>query len=149
MTKLRRFALLVVVGHWFIAVWHLFLAANVLAAPDNKVSWLAIVFISGGHLAVSIVLWTLKDKFAGSVTVIFFLAALGADLYEHFLHASANNIFMVAPGNWTAGFDASVFALLALEVLGCVLAILLLAGGTRNDRQSQLANHGAGAAAKI
>jgi hypothetical protein len=142
-------ALLVVGGHWFVAVWHLFLAANVLAAPDNKVSWVAITLISAGHLTVSIVLCTLRDKFAGWVSVIFFLAALGADLYEHFLHASANNIFMVAPGNWTAEFDASVFALLALEVLGCVLAILLLGGGTRNDRQPQLANHGAGVAAKI
>jgi hypothetical protein len=149
MTKLRRFALFVVFGHWFIAVWHLYLAANVLAAPNNKVSWLAITFISAGHLAVAIVLWELGDKLAGSVGVIFFLAALGADLYEHFLHPSANNIFMVAPGNWTARFDASVFALLALEVLGCVLAILLLGGGERNNRQPQLANHGAGAAAKI
>lgn len=149
MTKLRRFALFVVVGHWFIAVSHLFLAANVLAAPNNNVSWLAITFISAGHLAIAIVLWTLRDKFAGWVSVIFFLAALGADLYEHFLHASANNIFMVAPGSWAAEFDASVFALLALEVLGCVLAILLLGGGTRNDRQPQLANHGEGAAAKI
>ncbi len=149
MTKLRRFALFVVAGHWFIAVWHLFLAANVLAAPNNKVSWLAITFISAGHLAVSIVLWRVRDKFSGLVSVIFFLAALGADLYEHFLHASANNIFMVAPGGWTAGFDASVFALLALEMLGCGLGILLLSGGMRNDRQPQLANHGAGAAAKI
>lgn len=149
MTKLRRFALFVVFGHWFIAILHLFLAANVLAAPNDKVSWLAIALISTGHLAVAIVLWTLGDKFAGSVGVIFFLAAMGADLYEHFLHASANNIFMVAPGNWTAGFDASVFALLGLEVLGCVLAVLLLGGGERNNRQPQLANHGAGAAAKI
>jgi hypothetical protein len=148
MTKLRRFALLVVFGHWFIAILHLFLAANVLAAPNNEVSWLAITFISAGHVAVSIVLWRLGDKFAGSVAMIFFLAALGADLYEHFLHASANNIFMVAPGNWTAGFDVSVFALLALEVLGCVLASLLLGGGIRNDRGPQVAN-GAGAAARI
>jgi hypothetical protein len=148
MTKLRRFALFVVFAHWFIAVLHLFLAANVLAAPNDKVSWLAISLISAGHLAVAIVLWAPGDKFAGLVGVIFFLAAMGADLYEHFLHASANNIFMVAPGKWTAEFDASVLALLGMELLGCVLAVLLLGGGMRN-RQPQLAGHGTGAAAKI
>ena len=57
MTKLRRFALFVVFGHWFIAILHLFLAANVLAAPNDKVSWLAIsIYIDGtfgcGHCFV-------------------------------------------------------------------------------------------------
>jgi hypothetical protein len=37
---------------------------------------------------------------------------------------------MVAPGDWTAGFNASVFALLGLEIVGCVLASLLLGGVT-------------------
>jgi hypothetical protein len=73
------------------------------------------------------------------VSLIFFLAALGADLYEHFLHASANNVFMVAPGDWTAPFDASVFVLLALEIVGCLLGILLLGGRTRNNSQPKFA----------
>jgi hypothetical protein len=46
----------------------------------------------------------LSDKLAGLVSLIFFLAASSADLYEHFLHASANNVFMVAPGDWTPRF---------------------------------------------
>jgi len=63
---------------------------------------------------------------------IFFFAALSADLYEHFLHASPNSIFMVT-GPWTVGFDASVFVLLALEVLGCFLGILC-GGGWSHPR---------------
>ena len=109
---------MVVVAHWIVAIWHLFIAAKVLPPPNNKVSWLAITFITLGHLAVSIAVWKLRDKLAGLVSLIFFLAALGADLYEHFLNASANNVFMVAPGDWTARFDASVFVLLAIEVVG-------------------------------
>jgi hypothetical protein len=31
-------------------------------------------------------------------------------------------------GSWTGWFDASVFGLLALEILACSLAILLLGG---------------------
>lgn len=138
---MRRLLILVVVAHWIVAVWHLFLAAKVLPAPNNNVSWLAITLITFGHLAVSIALWKLSDKLTGLVSLIFFLAALSADLYEHFLHASANNVFMLAPGDWTARFDASVFALLALEIVGGLLGILML-GRTRNNSQPHFANRG-------
>jgi hypothetical protein len=140
MTKARMLTQLVV-AHWVVAVLHLFLAAKVLPAPDNNVSWLAITLITLGHSGVSIALWKLSDRVAGLVSLIFFLAALGADLYEHFLHPSANNIFMVTPGDWTARFDASVFILLALEILGCLLGILLLGRRTSNS-QPQFANRG-------
>jgi hypothetical protein len=134
--------LVVVFAHGVVAVSHLFLAAKVLPAPNNNVSWLAIALITFGHFAVSVALWKLSDKITGLVSLIFFLAALGADLYEHFLHASGNNVFMVTPGDWTARFDASVFVLLALEIVGCLLGILLLGGGTRNNSQPQFANRG-------
>ncbi len=139
MTRRRMLTLLIVAAHWMVAVGHLFLAAKVLAAPNNNVSWLAVTLITFGHLAVSIGLWKLSDKPSGLVSLIFFLAAMSADLYEHFLHASANNVFMVASGDWTVGFDASVFALLALEIVGCLLGVLLLGGRTRNNRQPQFA----------
>ena len=142
MTKPRTLALLVVIAHWVVAVLHLFFAAEVLPAPNNKISWLAITLITLGHLGVSIVLWKLGEKLAGFISLIFFLAALGADLYEHFLHASANNVFTVAPGDWTAWFDASVFILLALEILGCSLGILLLGRRRRNNPQPQFDKHG-------
>jgi hypothetical protein len=142
MTRRRTLTLLVVFAHWIVAVGHLFLAAKVLPPPNNSVSWLAITLITLGHLAVSIALWTLSDKIAGLVSLIFFLAASGADLYEHFLHTSANNVFMVAPGDWTAPFDASVLVLLALEIAGCLLGILLLGGSTRGSARPQFANRG-------
>jgi hypothetical protein len=141
MTRARMLTLLVVIAHWVVAVVHLFFAAKVFPAPNNNVSWLAVTLITSGHLVVSIALWKLSDKPAGLVSLIFFLAAFSADLFEHFLHASANNVFTVAPGDWTARFDASVFILLALEILGCLLGILLLGRRTRNNRQPQFANH--------
>jgi hypothetical protein len=141
MRKLRMLALLVVVAHWAVAVLHLFFAAEVLPAPNNKISWLAVTLITLGHVVVSVALWKLSERLAGFISLIFFLAALGADLYEHFLHASANNIFTVAPGDWAAWFNASVFILLALEILGCSLGILLLGRRTTNDHQPQFENH--------
>lgn len=142
MTKPRMLALLVVGAHWAVAIWHLFLAAKVLPAPNNNVSSLALALISLGHLVVSLALWKLGDILSALVGVIFFLAALGADLFEHFLHPSLNNIFTVTSGDWTAVFKTSVFILLALEILGCSLGIWLLGGRTGN-RQARFANHSA------
>jgi hypothetical protein len=136
MTKARPLALLVVAAHWIVAIWHLFLAANVLPAPNNHVSWLAVVLITSGHAVVSLLLWKLSDKVAGFVSVLFFLAAMSADLYEHFLHASQNNVFMVARGDWTVIFDLSVFILLALEIVGCLLGTMALGGGARNSKSN-------------
>jgi hypothetical protein len=134
MTRLRALTLIIVVAHWIVAIWHLFLAASVLPAPNNRVSWLAVVLLTLLHGGVSVALSKISDKHIGLVSLIFFLAALSADLYEHFLHASGNNVFMVAPGAWTAWFNASVFMLLALEILGCSLGALSLRGRTRKDR---------------
>lgn len=137
MKELRNLALLIVVAHWMVAIWHLFLAAKVLPGPNNQVSWLATTLISCGHLVVSIALWKLRARLSGGVSLVFFLAALGADVYEHLWHASANNIFMVATTRWTFVFDASVFALLTLEILGCFLGILFLSGWPRRDRSGE------------
>ena len=81
MAKARTLALLVVAAHWIVAIWHLFLAAKVLPAPNNHVSGLAIISITSGHAVVSILLWKLSDKVAGFVSLILFLAAMSADLY--------------------------------------------------------------------
>lgn len=137
MTKARTLALIVVTAHWIVAIWHLFLAAKVLPAPNNHVSWLALILITSGHMIVSILVWKLSDKAAGFVAVLFFLAAMTADLYEHFLHASQNNVFLVAPSDWTAIFNVSVFILLALEVVGCLLGTIVLGGRKSNNTPTQ------------
>ena len=95
---------------------------------------MAVILITLGHLVVSVALWRLGGRIAGLILLIFFLAALGADSYEHFLHASANNVFMLAPVHWAVWFDASVVVLLALEILGCSIGTWLLSGrmGNRN-----------------
>lgn len=77
----------------------------------------------------------LNDKLAGLAALIAFLAALGADLYEHFVQSAPNNVFMAASGAWTAWFDVSVFALAALEVLGISSGILLLRGRPGHNSQ--------------
>jgi hypothetical protein len=136
MTQARTLALLVVAAHWMVAIWHLFVAAQVLPAPNNHVSSLAIILITSAHLVVSILLWKMSDKVGGFVAVIFFLAAMSADLYEHFLHASQNNIFVLARGDWTVIFNVSAFILLALEIVGCSLGTMVLGGRRRNNNST-------------
>lgn len=131
MTKARMLILLAVAAHWIVAVWHLFLAAKILPPPSNSVSWVVIVFFTLGHLSLLVAVWKLRDKLSGLVASIVFLAALGADLYEHFVQVAPNNVFMAASGAWTAWFDASVFALVALEILGISLGLLLLRNRTK------------------
>ena len=110
------------------------------SAPVNDhVSWLAIALITLGHLVVSAAVWWLSNKFAGAILLIFLLLALSADLYEHFLHASSNNVFTVASGDWTARFNVSVFVLLALEIVGCLLGVLLLIRRARYSGQAKVA----------
>lgn len=47
-----------------------------------------------------------------------------------------NNIFMVATGDWPAVFKASVFVLLALEIVGCSVGLLLLGRRTKFSEES-------------
>jgi hypothetical protein len=144
MTRLRTLALLVVAAHWIDAVGHLFLAAKIMPAPNNHVSSLAIILISLGHVVVASALWKLSDTIAGAVSFVFFLAAMGADLYEHFLQAAPNNVFMVGRGEWTVWFNGSVFVLLALEILGCSLGIRLLGGGKKEEKPAPELNSNRG-----
>ena len=118
MARLRPFISSVVVAHWAVAMWHLVLAANVLPPPDNHVRWLAVILLTLLHWGVLVPLWMLSDRLTGWVSLVFFSAALSADLYEHFLHSSLNNVFMVMPSAWTAWFKASVYILFGLEILG-------------------------------
>jgi hypothetical protein len=133
MTKTRMLALLVVAAHLVVAIWHLFLAAKILPAPNDHVSGLAIVLFALLHLSVLVALGKLNDKLAGPLALIFFLAAMSADLYEHFLHSAPVNVLMAAPGEWTGWFKVSVFILLALEILGCALGIRLRMPQVRAD----------------
>jgi hypothetical protein len=44
---------------------------------------------------------------------------------------------MVAPGAWTAVFNVSVFILLALEIVGCLLGTIVFGGRRGNNKSTQ------------
>lgn len=128
MDRYKVFGFVVIAAHWAAAVGHLLVTAKVLAPPDNNVNLFVIGMLSVVHLAVSVAWWRVPSKPAGLILSTFFVAVLGFGIYEHFLHAGANNVFMVIPGPWRAPFDASVALLMALEILGAGLGFQTLRG---------------------
>jgi hypothetical protein len=130
---LRILAVLVIAGHWLVAVWHLFWVARIPGVTDTTVNWLAIGLATFLHFAVSLAVWKLSDKVSGSLLFGFLLVVLGFDIYEHFLGPGPNNVFRVAPGEWTAAFQISVYLLVFLELLGCWLGIRILTAKNRTE----------------
>jgi len=47
---------------------------------------------------------------------------------------------MVAPGDGTAIFNVSVFILLALEIVGCLLGTIVLGGRKKNNKSTSRLN---------
>jgi hypothetical protein len=77
MNELRQLLMIAIVGNLIVGVWHLFLVTKILAPPDNSVNWTAIGLMTVGHLAVLGFVWKLAQKWAGVVSLAFFLAAVG------------------------------------------------------------------------
>jgi hypothetical protein len=128
MDRYKMFGFVVIAAHWAAAVMHLFLAAKVAPAPDNHLNLFVLGMLILGHLAVSVLWWTLPNRLAGLILCTFFTVVLVFGIYEHFLHPGANNVFMVVPGAWKAPFDASVALLIALEILGTGVGFQTLRG---------------------
>ncbi|HKW87650.1 MAG TPA: hypothetical protein VJN21_02730 [Candidatus Acidoferrales bacterium] len=132
MKRLHSFMLVLIVVNWILVLGHLILVEKMLPGPEFKVSWAGVATITFINLIVLIVataLWRLSDKWAGGVLALFWTAALIAGVYEHFLQLAPNNVFRAPSGDWTGLFDASVFALLVVEVAGLWLAVRLLGSG--------------------
>jgi hypothetical protein len=129
MKYLRLSLSVLIAANWILALGHLFVVQEMLPSPEFKLSWVGAGLITAGHLIMAASLWRLSNKWAGGILTLFWCAAMAAGVYEHFLQVAPNNIFRAPSGNWTALFDASVFALLIVEAGGLWLAIRLLGSG--------------------
>lgn len=116
---------------------------KILAPPDNSANWTAIGLMTVGHLAVLGFVWKLAEKWAGVVSLAFFLAAVGVGAYEHFLGPVPTNVFRVAAGRTGTLFDVTVYVLTGLELLGCWLGGRLLTGQATHRAHSDPSAHSA------
>ncbi|HXT87299.1 MAG TPA: hypothetical protein VN745_09770 [Verrucomicrobiae bacterium] len=120
--NLRFWGVLIVGLHGGAAIWHLVVTARAVPSAGVMSLTLPITLIALVHAAVMFIAWLTAPRIVAWILSAFFIAMLIFDLYEHFLGAVPTNIFHVAPGEWVGLFRVSVFALLALELVGIAVA---------------------------
>jgi hypothetical protein len=126
---MRGFALygsLLVVAHIGAVAWHLSVISH--THPGMSVQQVALFTAATSVVPVSalVLLWTRFQRL-GALLLLFALSVgLGIGGYEHFLSAGSDNVFRMAPGEWTTPFQVSAALLLLLETAGCWIAIRIL-----------------------
>ncbi|MFZ0579851.1 MAG: hypothetical protein WAN72_00145 [Candidatus Acidiferrales bacterium] len=125
MRRLYWYATVVVLAHAAVVFWHLELLARLnTALKVDQVPLLAGLANIIPLLAL-ISLWARLPKLGGWL-LLFLAVPLAIGGYSHFLSPGSDNIFRVAPGEWTAGFRVSAVLLWVLEFCGCWLGIEIL-----------------------
>lgn len=125
MRRLYWYATVVVLAHAAVVFWHLELLARLnTALKVDQVPLLAGLANIIPLLAL-ISLWARLPKLGGWL-LLFLAVPLAIGGYCHFLSPGSDNIFRVAPGEWTAGFRVSAVLLWVLEFCGCWLGIEIL-----------------------
>jgi hypothetical protein len=125
MRRLYWCATLVVLMHAGVVFWHLELLAKL--NPALKVDQVPL-FAGLANiipLLAVISLWARLPKLGGSL-LLFLVVPLVIGGYSHFLSGGSDNVFRMAPGEWTAGFRISAVLLAALEFCACALGIEIL-----------------------
>ncbi|MGC1835552.1 MAG: hypothetical protein WA714_20995 [Candidatus Acidiferrales bacterium] len=125
MRRLYWYATVVVLAHAAVVFWHLELLARLnTALKVDQVPLLAGLANIIPLLAL-ISLWARLPKLGGWL-LLFLAVPLAIGGYSPFLSTGSDNIFRVAPGEWTAGFRVSAVLLWVLEFCGCWLGIEIL-----------------------
>ncbi|MGA7854057.1 MAG: hypothetical protein WCA15_12085 [Candidatus Acidiferrales bacterium] len=125
MQRLYWYATVVVVTHAAVVFWHLELLAKL--NPALKVDQVPL-FAGLANiipLLALILLWAHYPKLGGSL-LLFLIVPLVIGGYSHFLSLGSDNVFRMAPGEFTAGFRISAVLLAALEFCACALGVEIL-----------------------
>jgi hypothetical protein len=125
MRKLNGYATFVVLTHAAVVLWHLELLAKL--NPALKVDQVPL-FAGLANLIpliAVILLWAHFPRLGGSL-LLFLAVPLVIGGYSHFLSPGSDNVFRMAPGEWTTGFRMSAALLWILELSSCWLGIEFL-----------------------
>jgi len=125
MRRLYWYATLLVLTHAAVILWHLELLARL--GTEIKVDQVPLLAGLANliPLIALISLWAQFPKLGGWL-LLFLAVPLVIGGYSHFLSAGSDNVFRMAPGEWTAGFRVSAVLLWMLEFCGCWLGIEIL-----------------------
>jgi len=122
----------VVLSHFAVVIWHLFL----LLKLQPGTAGLALVFLIIVNLIPVIGMVAFqrgRPKLAGVMIVVPLGVALVIGIYAHYLSAGTDNVFRMPPAEWRLPFQISALLLTVLEALGCWIGFRMFwFVGTRN-----------------
>ncbi len=134
MRRLYVYATLIVLAHAAVVFWHLLTHTHI----DSPLVYdLAMVYAAlVGFLPINalMLMWANFPKAGAWLPFSFLIMPLAIFGREHFLHLSPENIFQIAPGEWTSRFRVSAVLLLVHELLGSWVSLRIL-------RQRVLTDH--------
>lgn len=124
--KLLPFATFVVLGHFAVVIWHLFLLLKV----QPSTPWFAALLLVVANLLPIVGLFAFakgRYNLAAGLIALPLSVALLIGGYTHFLTAGSDNVFRMPPGALRLPFQISAVLLAVLESLGCFLSLRMLA----------------------
>ncbi len=123
MNRLRLYGTVIVLANCGVIVWHLLILARLHSMLSDGQILLIAILVNLIPFTALLLLWTRFRKIAGWLL----LASLGIGLligtYEHFLSSSPDNVFRMAPGEWTLQFRITAVLLMIVEGLGCWIGV--------------------------
>lgn len=126
MTRLKRFALLVILAHLLVVAIH-GRAHRQLIVPltrTQEIFILAAVLL--GPLVAALLLISRAPRFGAWLLLLSMAASLAFGAYYHFLVTGPDNVGSISAGNWGTVFLASSVLLVLIEALGVGAGVALL-----------------------
>jgi len=120
--KLLPFATFIVVGHFAVVIWHLFLLLKV----QPSTPWFAALLLVVTNLLPVVGLFAFakgRYNLAAGLIAVPLSVALVIGGYTHFVTAGSDNVFWMPPGALRLPFQISAVLLALLESLGCYVAL--------------------------
>ncbi|MGB8062059.1 MAG: hypothetical protein WCF26_09205 [Candidatus Sulfotelmatobacter sp.] len=120
--KLLPFATFVVVGHFAVVIWHLFLLLKV----QPSTPWFAALLLVLANLLPVVGLFAFakgRYNLAAGLIAAPLSVALVIGGYTHFLTTSSDNVFRMPPGALRLPFQISAVLLALFESMGCFVAL--------------------------
>jgi hypothetical protein len=124
--RLLSWSVPVVLGHFLVVLWHLFLLVKV---EPNTPRFLPPLLIVINLIPVAGLFAFAKafSKLAASMIAIPLAVALIIGGNAHFLSSGPDNVFRLPPGAYILSYQISAVLLVILEVMGCWIATRMIA----------------------
>ncbi|HYM74429.1 MAG TPA: hypothetical protein VE377_00500 [Candidatus Dormibacteraeota bacterium] len=131
--RLLLWAAPLVVGHFVVVLWHLFLLVKVEPNTPHILPPL-LILINLIPVAGLFVFVKGFPKLAASMVALPLGVAIAIGGYSHFVSSASDNVFRLPPGGYILSYQISAVVLVILEALGCWIGFRMLATARTGSR---------------